>query len=124
MMLLSVQDNSWPKMIQKIGALANQSITNEPGQILTDYTKGSGWGVKYLDTPSFNVQALTLTNSILDITRTVTGSTEVVTGEVLGANMAASAIIALQNQAKKPIEMYQRKFARILERRIIGAVVR
>lgn len=112
MMLLSVQDNSWPKMIQKIGALANQSITNEPGQILTDYTKGSGWGVKYLDTPSFNVQALTLTNSILDITRTVTGSTEVVTGEVLGANMAASAIIALQNQAKKPIEMYQRKFYR------------
>jgi hypothetical protein len=42
----------------------------------------------------------------------VSGSTEVVTGEVLGANMAASAIIALQNQAKKPIEMYQKKFYR------------
>ena len=37
---------------------------------------------------------------------------EVVTGEVLGANMAASAIIALQNQAKKPIETAQKKFFR------------
>nr|DAI31652.1 MAG TPA: portal protein [Caudoviricetes sp.] len=112
MMLLSVQDTSWPKIIQKVGALANQSITNEPGQILTDTSKTNGWGVKYLETPSFNAQALTLTNTILDITRTTSGSTEVVTGEVLGANMAASAIIALQNQAKKPIEMYQKKFYR------------
>lgn len=112
MMLLSVQQTAWPKIIQKMNALAKQQITNEPGEIITDTTKGNGWGVKYLDTPGFNIQALTLTDKIVDLTRTTTGSTEVVTGEVLGANMAASAIIALQNQAKKPIEIYQKKFFR------------
>ncbi|MCI9434072.1 MAG: hypothetical protein HFI86_02185 [Bacilli bacterium] len=121
MMLLSVQNTAWPKIIQKMNALAKQMITNEPGEILTDTTKGSGWGVKYMDSPGFNGQALTLTNTILDLTRTTTGSTEITNGEALGANMAASAIIALQNQAKKPIEMYQRKFYRTYEK--IGKVL-
>lgn len=112
MMLLSVQQTAWPQIIAKVNALANQQITNEPGGIITDYSKGQNWGAKYMDTPGFNAQALTLTNTIIDLTRSATGSTEVVTGEVLGANMAASAIIALQNQAKKPIEMYQKKFYR------------
>lgn len=121
MMLLSVQNTGWPKIIQKVNALAKQMITNEPGEILTDTSKGEGWGVKYLETPGFNGQALSLTNTIIDLTRTVTGSTEITNGEALGANMAASAIIALQNQAKKPIEMYQRKFYRSYEK--IGKVL-
>lgn len=116
MMLLSVQQTAWPKIIQKVGALARQQITNAPGEILTDYSKTNGWGVQYMQTPSFNPQALQLTNSLMDLTRTTTGSTEVVTGEVLGANMAASAIIALQNQSKKPIEIYQQKFYRTYEK--------
>ena len=65
-----------------------------------------------METSGFSSQALTLTDSLISLTRTVTGSSEVVTGEVMGANMAASAIIALQNQAKKPIEIYQKKFYR------------
>lgn len=121
MMLLSVQNTGWPKIIQKANALAKQMITNEPGEILTDTTKGEGWGVKYLEPPGFNGQALSLTNTIIDLTRIVTGSTEITNGEALGANMAASAIIALQNQAKKPIEMYQRKFYRTYEK--IGKVL-
>lgn len=121
MMLLSVQNTGWPKIIQKVNALAKQMITNEPGEIITDTTQGSNWGVKYMDTPGFNGQALTLTNTIIDLTRTTTGSTEVTNGEVMGANMAASAIIALQNQAKKPIEMYQRKFYRSYEK--IGKIL-
>lgn len=121
MMLLSVQNTGWPKIIQKVNALAKQMITNEPGEILTDTSQGQGWGVKYLETPGFNGQALTLTNTIIDLTRTVTGSTEITNGEALGANMAASAIIALQNQAKKPIEMYQRKFYRSYEK--IGKIL-
>lgn len=121
MMLLSVQNTGWPKIIQKVDALAKQMITNEPGEIITDTSKTQGWGVKYLETPGFNGQALTLTNTIIDLTRTVTGSTEITNGEALGANMAASAIIALQNQAKKPIEMYQRKFYRSYEK--IGKIL-
>lgn len=112
MMLLSVQQTAWPKIIQKAGALARQQITNAPGEVLTDNTKSQNWGFKYMETSGFSSQALTLTDSLISLTRTVTGSSEVVTGEVMGANMAASAIIALQNQAKKPIEIYQKKFYR------------
>lgn len=115
MMLLSVQQTAWPKIIQKMNALASQQITNEPGEIITDTTRGGNWGVKYLETPGFNNQALTLTDKIIDLTRVTTGSTEVVTGEVMGANMSASAIVALQNQAKKPIEMFQKNFFRAYE---------
>jgi hypothetical protein len=42
----------------------------------------------------------------------MTGTTEVVTGEVLGANMAASASIALQNQAQTPVGEIQRRYWR------------
>lgn len=112
MMLLSVQQTAWPKIIQKAGALARQVITNAPGEIITDNSKTQGWGIQYLNTPGFNSQALTLTDNLLNLTRSARGATEVVTGEVLGANMAASAIIALQNQAKQPIEMYQKDFFR------------
>lgn len=112
LMLFSIQQTAWPKIVQKVGALARQRITNAPGEILTDNTKGQGWGFKYLEPATFNSQALSLTDTLISLTRTVTGSSEVVTGEVMGANMAASAIIALQNQAKKPIEIYQNKFYR------------
>lgn len=116
MMLLSVQQVAWPKILQKVGALAKQTITNAPGEILTDHSKTNGWGIQYMQGANFNPQAMQLTNQLIDLTRTVTGSTEVVTGEVLGANMAASAIIALQNQAKKPVETYQKKFYRVYEK--------
>ena len=49
---------------------------------------------------------------MIDLTRVVTGTTEVVTGESMGANMAASAIIALQNQAQTPVNEIQRRFWR------------
>lgn len=110
LMLLSVQQTAWPKIIQKAGALARQQITNAPGEVLTDNTRGQNWGFKYMEPTSFSSQALTLTDILINLTRTTTGSSEVVTGEVLGTNMAASAIIALQNQAKKPIELYQKNF--------------
>ncbi|MCI8460441.1 MAG: hypothetical protein HFE81_03515 [Bacilli bacterium] len=110
LMLLSVQQTAWPKIIQKAGALARQVITNAPGEVLTDNTRGQNWGFKYMEPTGFSSQALTLTDTLINLTRTTTGSSEVVTGEVMGANMAASAIIALQNQAKKPIEIYQKSF--------------
>lgn len=113
MMLLSVQDNSWPKLIVKPGAL-RQSVTNMPGEILTDhYTSGDG--VKYMQPPNFNYMAINLVDKVLDLSRSTSGVTEVATGEQLGANMAASAIIALQNQAKVPIDNIQKRFYRTIK---------
>jgi len=47
-----------------------------------------------------------LTQTLLEMTRSVTGVTEESTGEQIGANIAASAIIALQNQAQRPNDDY------------------
>lgn len=112
MMLLSVQQTAWPKVIAKVGALM-QSLTNEPGEIITDHLNVQGIdGIKYMQPPNFSSMPLALSDKLLELTRQVTGVTEVSTGEVIGANMAASAIIALQNQAKKPNENYQNKLFR------------
>lgn len=121
MMLLSIQQTAWPKIMQKPNALGRQSITNAPGEILTDNSQGNGWGITYLTTPGFNNQAMNLNQVLIDLTRMFTGSTEVTTGEAIGSNMAASAIIALQNQAKKPVEIFQKKFFRVYER--IGKIL-
>jgi hypothetical protein len=112
MMLLSVQQTAWPKIIAKMGALV-QSVTNEPGEILIDHSGMQGIdGIKYMQPPNFSSMPMMLSDKILEMTRQVTGVTEVNSGEILGANMAAAAIMALQNQAKKPNESYQKKLYR------------
>ena len=110
MMLLSVQDNGWPKIVAKPGAL-RQTITNLPGEILTDYYS-VGDGVKYMQPPNFNYMAVNLVDKVMELSRTTSGVTEISTGEQIGTNMAASAIIALQNQAKVPIDNIQKRYYR------------
>lgn len=105
MQLLSVQQTAWPKIIAKVNALT-QAVTNTPGEILTDNYGGGGDGFKYMQMPNTPNTAPALTQTLLDMTRSVTGITEVSTGEAIGANMAAAAIIALQNQAQKPNDDY------------------
>lgn len=115
MMLLSVQQTAWPKIIARVGAL-QQAITNEPGEILTDNSSAPGIdGIKYMQPPNFSSTPIVLAEKILDMTRQVTGVTEVNSGEVIGANMAAAAIIALQNQARKPNEKFEKIFGRSIK---------
>lgn len=114
LMFLSIQQTAWPKVIAKMEAL-RQPITNEPGEILVDYSSDGVDGVKFMQPPNFSQFPVILTDKLLELTRQVTGVTEVATGEVIGANMAASAIIALQNQAKKPNEMYQQRYFRCVK---------
>ena len=105
MQLLAVQQTAWPKMIAKVNAL-QQAVTNTPGEILTDHGQPGIDGFKYMQMPNTPATAPALTQTLLEMTRSVTGVTEVSTGEQIGANMAASAIIALQNQAQRPNEDY------------------
>ncbi|HEY5585713.1 MAG TPA: hypothetical protein VIK78_14655 [Ruminiclostridium sp.] len=117
MMLLSVQQTAWPKILAKMGALEGQTITNEPGEIITDHNQVSGFdGVKFMQPPNFSSMPIVLAEKLMDMTRQVTGTTEVTSGEVIGANMAASAIIALQNQAKKPTDGNVQMLLRSLKR--------
>lgn len=108
MMLLSVQQTAWPKLLSTPGAI-RQPVTNEPGEHLIDYSAGGG-GIRYLSPPEFSATAVGLSNTILELSRSIAGVSDVTTGEITRGNLAASAIIALQNQAKTPIVEIQRRY--------------
>lgn len=115
MMQMASQNMGFPKVVMRPSALRGKQITNMPGEVLTDYTPGFD-GLKYLNPPAFSSTPMMISDKLLEITRTVTGATEVANGEVLGSNMSGSAIVALQTQAKVPIEDMQRRFWRTHEK--------
>jgi hypothetical protein len=107
-----IQDVAWPKIIAKMGALM-QPITNVPGEILVDHLANPGIdGFKFMQPPNFSKFPVEVADRLIEMQRQTNGTHDVVTGEQLGANMAAAAIIALQNQAKKPVENDQKKLYR------------
>ncbi|MBR6735441.1 MAG: hypothetical protein IKL92_01055 [Oscillospiraceae bacterium] len=113
MNILSAQDTAWPKMIARPGAL-RQEVTNTPGEIIEDFSP-AGDGIRYLAPPPVSSSTTVLVDKITDLLQYSTGVSEVVSGEPFTSTMAASAIIALQNQAKQPIESIQRRFYRVVE---------
>ena len=115
MMQMASQNLGFPKVVLHPSALNGKQITNTPGEVLTDYSPGFN-GIKYLNPPAFSNNPLMVSDKLLEMTRTVTGATEVANGEVLGKNMSGSAIVALQTQAKVPIEDMQKRFWRTHEK--------
>jgi len=113
MNVLSVQDTAWPKMLVKPGAL-RQEVTNTPGEIIEDHAV-SGSGIAYLQAPGLSASAMALVDKLGALMQEASGVTDVVSGDLYTGNMAASAIIALQNQAKQPILSIQKRFYRVLE---------
>lgn len=115
MMQMAGQNMGFPKVVQRPRALQGKQITNQPGEIITDYSPGFD-GIRYLNPPQFSNTPLNVADKMIETTRMVTGATEVVNGEVLGRNMSGSAIVALQSQAKKPVEDMQKRFWRVHEK--------
>ena len=115
MTLLNVQQLAWGKYIVLPGALGSQQITNEPGQTITDYTK-TGNGIKKMQEQPLQSQPMNIVDSIMQMTRNVSGASEVMTGEAIGANMSGAAIAQLQSQAQMPIEDLRRTFWQVKEK--------
>ena len=115
MMLYAVQQNAWGKVIALPNALNGQQITNEPGQVITDFS-GSGNGIRFMNGNQLPGDALKLVDTITSLSRTVTGSSEVMTGETVGANMSGAAIAQLQSQALLPVEDLKNTFWEVKER--------
>ena len=103
MSLLNAQENAWGKWLVKPNALKGQKITNVPGQVLVDYS-GTGDGIKKLTEKTMQTFPLDVVNNLVSMTRSVSGASEVMTGETIGANMSGAAIAQLQAQAEKPID--------------------
>lgn len=115
MMQMATQNLGFPKVLTRPRALQGKQITNTPGEVITDYSPNFD-GIRYLNPPAFSSMPLNIADKLIEIIRTVTGATEVANGEVLGKNMSGSAIVALQTQAKVPIEDMQKRFWRVHEK--------
>ena len=115
MMLLSAQENGWGKYVVGKDALTGQVITNEPGQVLVDHTPGGG-GIKRLSDHALPSSPMQIVDSLTSLTRVVTGSSEVMTGETIGSNMSGAAIAQLQSQALQPVEELKRSFWLVKEK--------
>lgn len=109
MSLLNAEELAWGKWKVLPDALRGQSITNEPGQVLIDHSR-SGNGITRLEAQQFNTAPLSITDKLIENTRTMTGATEVMSGEVIGANMSGSAIAYLQAQSQQPIDELKNRF--------------
>lgn len=103
MALLNNQETAWGKYVVLPNALNGQVISNEPGQVITDYS-GTGQGIRKMTEQAIHSQPLQVIDTLTQLTRVVTGSTEVMTGETLGSGMSGAAIAQLQSQALQPTE--------------------
>lgn len=103
MALLNIMAVAWDKYVTHPNALRNQVISNEPGQVLTDYSNTGGQGIKRLGGAVLSGLPVNLCDTIMSMTRTVTGSTEVMSGETVGSVSSAMGISLLQEAAKHPI---------------------
>ncbi len=115
MMLLSAQENGLGKYIVSKDALRGQVITNEPGQVLTDYSAGGG-GIKRLQEPAMPQGPMQIVETLTQLTRAVTGASEVMTGETIGSGMSGAAIAQLQSQALQPVEELKNTFRKVKEK--------
>ena len=116
MMSKSVEDQGFGTIVAKEGALPlGAKITNDPSKVLIDKYRGNGNGFYMLNKAPFNAATFNLNDNIMNMTRTVTGSTEVMTGEVLGKNQSGTSIAYLQQQAQKPIDKLAKRYKKFRE---------
>ena len=111
---MAIQNTAWGKFVVTKDALKGQQISNEPGEVLVDHS-ASGNGIRRLPYGAMTGIPLSYVDSLSAMTRSVTGSSEIMTGEQL-RNMSGAAIIALQAQANQPIEEARERFWRSKER--------
>lgn len=100
----ATENNAFGKIVVKRDALGNQKIDNKPGQIIYDNSIAHQQGIYRLADPQLSDMPLREIETIMSLSRSVTGSTEVMSGEVLGKNMSGQAIAQLQSQALLPTE--------------------
>ena len=112
--ILVAQNEGMSPIIVKPDALRGQKITNAPGEIITDYSK-NGNGINFPNKPGMTQASVSLADKIAELTRVATGSSEVMSGEIISAGMSGAAIAQLQSQALKPIEDLQKNYWRVME---------
>ena len=115
MSLLNAQEVAWGKYVVHPNALREQTINNEPGQVLVDHS-GTNNGIRKMTEQGMQSQPIQLVETLTQMTRVVTGSSEVMTGEAMGSNMSGAAIAQIQSQALLPTQELKEAFWLVKEK--------
>ena len=117
MMAKSIEDIGFGQIVAKQGAIENgDRLSNDPTKILIDKYKGAGQGIYSLNKQPFPAQVPTAIEAIMTSSRSVSGATEVMTGETIGSNQSGTSIAYLQQQAQRPLNKLTERYKRFLER--------
>lgn len=111
MNLKCAENNAYNKIFAKPEALRGQKITNEPSQVLVDYSNfTNGWGIKFAETPPMPNGLLDFTDKLLGMTRIIYGFNDVMDGSVSNKDMSGYMLQQMIKQANTSIEQQQQIF--------------
>ena len=114
MVAKEIQDTAWATIIMKEGAANGQTWTGQPGGVFTDYTPGNNFGIKRLEGNQLNAQVMNYVSTIIDITKMITGTNELVDSSSNLKDVTAYALQILEEQRNKKIEALQNRYWRFL----------
>lgn len=110
------ENNAYNKIFAKEGALGDQVITNEPSQVIIDYSSfTNGWGIKMAESQPLPNGLLEFAQSLLSMTRIVYGFNEVMDGSVTNQDMSGYMLQQMIKQSNTAIEQQQLLFWRFNE---------
>lgn len=102
------QNNAFNKIFAKDGALGNQEITNQPGQIITDYSNDvNGWGIKMAESQPMPNDLTAFGGNFMDIIAKTYGFSDVMSGEISNQDLSGYAVQQMVKQNNTPIEQQQ-----------------
>lgn len=111
MVLVCMQNNAYNKILVKDGALEGQEITNEAGQVITDYSRMTNqWGIKPLESQPLPNGVIDFADRMLQMTRVVHGFNDVMDGSVSNQDISGYAVQQMIKQANSSIEQQQQLF--------------
>ena len=111
MMLKCIENNAYNKIFAKEGALQGQTITNEPGQVITDFTRmTNGWGIKFAESQPLPNGVADFTERMVDMVRVFGGFNQVMDGSINNQNISGYALQQQIKQSNSTIEQQQQIF--------------
>jgi hypothetical protein len=111
MLLKCIENNAYNKIFVKDGALGNQVITNEAGQVIVDHSNFSNtWGIKFAESQPMPNGLIQLVSELLGMTRVVYGFNEVMNGDVTNKDMSGYMLQQMIKQSNTTIEQQQKIF--------------
>jgi hypothetical protein len=107
-----------PKVIADKQALGEQKLNNEPGQMIYNMTPQKPVKEVFDVVPAqpFTAGALEFAPTLIDLTRSLTNSTEFITGDDIGKNVSGITVRLMQERSMQPIKMQQKRYWQHKER--------